>query len=93
MYCLDKSIVLYGEKLFLELFEGWCCDIREDFVLFGNCFNLCLLCSLNFFEFGCSIGIFFVDFVGFVGFLVELKNVLNNYRLECGFLIVFYVVI
>lgn len=76
LYCLDKNIILFGEKLLLELIVGWFCDIREDFVMFGKCLRLCLLFSLNFFEFGCSIGIFFVDFVGFVGFLVELKNLI-----------------
>lgn len=76
LYCLDKIIILFGEKLLLEMIVGWFCDIREDFVMFGKCLRLCLLFSWNFFEFGCSIGIFFVDFVGFVGFLVELKNLI-----------------
>lgn len=93
LYCLDKSIVPYGEKPLPELLEGWRCDIREDFVLFGNCPNPCPSRSLNFPEPGCSIGIPFVDSAGSVGFLVEPKNVSNNYRLECGFLTASHVAI
>lgn len=93
LYCLDKSIVPYGEKPLPELLEGWRCDIREDFVLFGNCPNPCPSHSRNFPEPGCSIGIPFVDSAGSVGFLVEPKNGSNNYRLKCGFLTASHVAI
>lgn len=88
LYCLVKDIILFGEKKLLVFFEGYLCDIREDFVMFGNgkCLYECLVFNKSFFEFGCCIGI--IDFYGFVGFLVEFGN-----YLECGFLIVLYVVV
>lgn len=93
LYCLDKSIVPYGEKPLPELLEGWRCDIREDLVLFGKCPNPCPSPSLNFPEPGCSIGIPRVDSAGSVGFLVEPKNLLNNFGLKCGFLTASHVAI
>lgn len=70
----------------MENFDKWLCDIREDFVMFGYCLIVCLVLYGNFLEFGCSIGIVEVYFIGLVGFLVEFNN-------ECGFLIVLYVVV
>lgn len=86
MYCLDKKLILFGEKLLLKRIEKWFCDIREDFVMFGYCLMVCLVLNGNFFELGCSIGLVEVEFIGFVGFLVEFNN-------EFGFLIVLYVVV
>lgn len=41
--------------------------------------------------FGCSIGIFFIFILGFVGFLVELNNLMCEFK--SGFFILLYVVI
>lgn len=37
LYCLDKSLIPFGEKRLPESIAGWPCDIREDFVRFGRC--------------------------------------------------------
>lgn len=86
IYCLDKDLVLFGEELFLKILEGFNCDIWEDFIMFGVCFDCYEIVYLNF---GCCIGLFF-NGIGFVGFLVKI----NELGLEIlGFLIVVYVVV
>lgn len=85
IYCLDKNIVLFGEKLFLNFIDGVDCDYREDFVRFLMCCVI-MVVYINI-ELGCSIGRDEINDVGFVGFLVEIV------RNECGFFIVVYVVI
>lgn len=86
IYCLDKDLVFFGEKLFLKILEGFFCDIWEDFIMFGGCFDCYEIVYLNF---GCCIGLF-LNGIGFVGFLVKI----NELGLEIlGFLIVVYVVV
>lgn len=91
LYCLDKTIIPFGEKPLPESIAGWPCDIREDFVMFGKCPRPCPSPSLNFPESGCSIGIPSVDSAGSVGFLVESKNPI--YKMQCGFLTASHVAI
>lgn len=91
LYCLDKTIIPFGEKPLPKSLEGWHCDIREDFVMFGKCPWPCPSSSLNFPESGCSIGIPSVDSAGSVGFLVESTNPLSN--IQCGFLTASHVAI
>lgn len=91
LYCLDKAIIPFGEKPLPESLEGWPCDLREDFVMFGTCPSSCPSSNQNFPEPGCSIGIPSVDSAGSVGFLVESKNPLNT--LKCGFLTASHVAI
>lgn len=90
-YCLDKLIILFGEKLLFEYFVGWLCSYREDFFMFGKCFEDCLFINYKFLEFGCSIGILLCVCLGFVGFLYEFINLNNEFGF--GFFIVLYVVI
>lgn len=87
MYCFDKIFILFGEKFLFDLIEGWLCDVREDFFMFGICFKNCLFINKDFFEFGCSIGMYLKNGLGFVGFLYELI------KYGFGFFIVLYVVI
>lgn len=71
LYCLDKYIVLFGEKLLLNEIEGWFCDYRYEFGMFVICFFWCLVLDKVFFEFGCSIGIELeLEELGLFGFLV-----------------------
>lgn len=80
--------MFYGEKEFFKIFEGWNCDMREDIVMFGSCFDCWKIINLNF---GCCIGLYeFLNGSGFVGFLVKE----NDFILErVGFFIVVYVVV
>lgn len=87
-YCLDKFFILFGEKKILDIFEGWLCDVREDFIMFGRCIEYCRIIIVDYFEFGCSIGMFLDKSFGLVGFMFELEDFK-----EYGFLIVVYVVI
>lgn len=87
LYCLDKILILFGEKFLLIYIVEWLCEVLEDLFMFGKCLNMCL----NYFDFGCSIGIFFDKFFGFCGFLYEFKLKDNKYKF--GFFIVLYVVI
>lgn len=58
LYCLDKTIIPYGEHPLPESLEGWPCDIREDIVMLGSrrCPTNCPFPEQNFPELGCSIG-------------------------------------
>lgn len=84
LYCLDKSIVPFGEKPLPDQLEGIHCDSREDFVMFGMCPNPCPAFDRNLPEPGCSIGIQSKKSSGSVGFLVKQRNV-NGHR-NSGFL-------
>lgn len=86
LYCLDKTIIPFGEKQLPENLDKWPCDIREDFVMFGHCPTACPASHGNLPEPGCSIGIAEVYSTGSVGFLVEFNN-------ECGFLTASHVVV
>lgn len=72
LYCLDKSITPIGEKELPEYLEGYPCDIREDFFMFGKCFPNCL--DPNSPLPGCSIGILSDEHSGSVGFLYQANN-------------------
>lgn len=91
LYCLDKTLIPFGEKPLPESLAGWPCDVREDFVIFGMCPSSCPSSSQDFPELGCSIGIPSVDSAGSVGFLVESTNPIN--KLRCGFLTASHVAI
>lgn len=84
IYCLDKLIILFGEKFLLISINGCYCDIRENIFLFGICDD----CGEENVRLGCSIGIIISNVFGLVGFLVKLKKI--NW---IGFFIVVYVVI
>lgn len=71
-YCLDKNFILFGERKLLEIFEGWFCDFREDFIMFGKCIVKCRVIIVDYFVFGCSIGMFLYSVFGFVGFMYEI---------------------
>lgn len=65
LYCLDESLVPFGEKPLPSSIDGFPCDIRVDLVMFGscrseNCVNL---------NPGCDIGSLY--FAGSAGFLVN----------------------
>lgn len=79
-------MILYGEDLLLKIIDGWYCDVREDIVMFGICFDCWYI---FYFNFGCCIGLFLFG-IGLVGFLVKLKGF---GLLVIGFLIVVYVVV
>lgn len=86
IYCLDENLILFGEKLILKMLEGCICDIWEDNIMFGVCFD-CY--GVDYLNYGCCIGLFLNGY-GFVGFFVKIigfdKEVL-------GFFIVVYVVV
>lgn len=88
LYCLDKTLIPFGESPLPEYIAGCPCDLREDIVMFGAnaCPNYCPSSNPNLPEPGCSIGIPSVDSAGSVGFLVESNNPINNFGLEYGFL-------
>lgn len=88
LYCLVKDITPFGEKKLPVSLEGFPCDIREDFVMFGNgkCPYECPASNQNFPEPGCCIGI--TNSYGSVGFLVEFRN-----HSKCGFLTASHVVV
>lgn len=71
LYCLDKSIIPFGEKPLPEQLEGIYCDSREDFVMFGLCPHPCPASNIGCPEPGCSIGIPSKMSTGSVGFLVK----------------------
>lgn len=66
--CLDESIVPYGESPLPKYLEGYPCDIREEFVMFGHCIGCQTL------NIGCSIGIPFDNLAGSVGFFVRSND-------------------
>lgn len=84
--CLDESILPYGEQPLPKDLEGYPCDIREDFVMFGHCVG-CQTLSI-----GCSIGIPLVKLAGSVGFFVRSNDSSQGIS-KCGFLTAAHVAI
>lgn len=56
LYCLHKCLIPFGEKPLPESIAGWPCDIREDFVRFGQCPQNCTAQNQRLPDPGCSIG-------------------------------------
>lgn len=54
IYCLDKDLVPFGEKPLPKTLEGFPCDIREDCIMFGGCFDCHEIAHSNP---GCCIGL------------------------------------
>ena len=77
LYCLDKSLVPFGEKKLPNFLKGCVVDTREDFFMFGSCKNCEQL------DKGCCIGRAGEESAGSVGFLVKQTNRSTN---ECGLL-------
>lgn len=65
LLCLDESILPFGESPLPKTLEGYPCDVRTEFIMFGHCAG-CQTLSI-----GCSIGIPSVDSAGSVGFFVR----------------------
>lgn len=76
LYCLDESLTPFGEKQLPESLEGWPCDIREDYFMFGIQCSNCL--SPNIPQPGCSISILSDKHSGSVGFLYETRNTVRS---------------
>lgn len=85
LYCLDKTLIPFGEKKLPDQIKDYPCDIREDIVVFGSCTNC------PYVKEGCDIGsIYFSGSAGFLvispfeGFLtaahVTVKNVGDVYQ-------------
>lgn len=70
IYCLDKDLVPFGEKPLPKTLEGFCCDIREDIVMFGACFDCHGIAHPNP---GCCIGLP-ANGIGSTGFLVKANE-------------------
>lgn len=77
LYCLDKSLIPFGEKRLPESIAGWPCDIREDFVRFGRCPGNCPAQNRSLPDTGCSIGIKSDSSSGSAGFLYKSKEPTN----------------
>lgn len=88
LYCLAKDITPFGESKLPKFIEGYPCNTRDDFVMFGkgNCPHDCPASNKSLPEPGCCIGI--PHSYGSVGFLVEFRN-----NLTCGFLTASHVVV
>lgn len=86
LLCLDESILPYGESPLPKILEGYPCDIREDFVMFGHCVG-CRTLSI-----GCSIGVPSIKSAGSVGFFVR-SNESSKGVSKCGFLTAAHVAI
>lgn len=84
LYCLDKTIIPFGEKPLPEKLEEINCDIREDIVMFGMCPGFCPALPKTLPEIGCSIGIPSKISSGSVGFIVEPRDMIDP--LKSGFL-------
>lgn len=68
LYCLDKTLIPFGEPPLPKYLNGYPCDIREDLVMFGSC-DYCS--TLNP---GCNIGSKNSSKFGSAGFLVEKQS-------------------
>lgn len=85
LYCLDKTLIPFGENALPKKLAGLDCDIREDFFMLG----ICQYCSSpKSPEPGCSIGIPSDNFSGSVGFLYK-----SEVTLKSGFLTASHVAI
>lgn len=70
IYSLDKDLIPYGEDPLPKTIDGWHCDVREDIVMFGTCFDCRqILCPNP----GCCIGLPSFG-IGSAGFLAKLKG-------------------
>lgn len=72
LYCLDKTLIPFGEKKLPDTFAGCPCVFMEDFFMLGNCTEVCK--SADSPELGCSIGIPSDEFSGSVGFMYKSRN-------------------
>lgn len=84
LYCLDKSLIPFGEKRLPESIAGWPCDIREEFFRFGRCPGNCPARHQGLPDPGCNIGIKSDSSSGSAGFLYESREPSN--KLGNGFL-------
>lgn len=90
-YCLDKTLIPFGEKKIPESLAGWPCDVREKFIMFGLCTEDCRTTTRDYPELGCSIGIQSNNKCsGSAGFMYESTNS-DKYR--SGFLTASHVAI
>nr|XP_034310800.1 uncharacterized protein LOC105335643 isoform X1 [Crassostrea gigas] len=70
IYCLDKDLVPFGEEPLPKTLEGFHCDIREDFIMFGACFDCHEIAHPNP---GCCIGLP-SNGIGSAGFLAKTNE-------------------
>lgn len=70
IYCLDKDLVPFGEEPLPKTLEGFYCDIREDFIMFGACFDCHKIAHPNP---GCCIGLP-SNGIGSAGFLAKTNE-------------------
>lgn len=89
LYCLDKTLIPFGENPLPDSLGGWPCDIREDIVMLGQCLSNCTNQRLP--ELGCSIGSSTTGGSGSVGFYY--KSQITSDRFKCGFLTASHVVL
>lgn len=78
VYCLEKCVILFGEKPLPETIAGWPCDIREDFVRFGRCSRNCPAQNQSLPDPGCCIGRKSENSSGSAGFLYESREPENE---------------
>lgn len=81
LYCLDKTLIPFGEKPLPESLGGWPCNVREDIVMLGarRCPTNCTFPKQNMFMQGCSIGRPSVNESGSVGFFYTSTNPKNTF--------------
>lgn len=93
LYCLDKTLIPFGEKPLPNSIKGWPCDVKEDFFMFGRCsdHDNCRKNDPNFTELGCSIGIKSDLSTGSAGFFYKSKTPDNPFG--SGFLTASHVAI
>lgn len=70
IYSLDKDLIPYGEDPLPKCLDRWPCDVREDIVMFGMCFDCRQITHPNP---GCCIGLP-SNGIGSAGFLVKSKG-------------------
>lgn len=70
IYSLDKDLIPYGEDPLPKTLDGWHCDVREDIVMFGICFDCRQITYPNP---GCCIGLP-SNGIGSAGFLAKSKG-------------------
>lgn len=73
-YCLDKNLIPLGERKLPETLEGWPCDLREDFIMLGQCTANCRNITADYPVLGCSIGMPSHSASGSVGFMYETTD-------------------
>lgn len=74
IYCLDKTLIPFGEKNIPETLEGWPCDLREDFIMLGMCSTDCKSNGADYPKLGCRIGRLATTGFGSVGFMYESRD-------------------